>query len=45
MDSNRAHQPLYDAHPDWFAIDAAGNPYRAGKLYVACVTGPYYGTS
>ncbi|MGW1343933.1 alpha-amylase family protein [Kribbella sp. NPDC002412] len=42
MDSNRAHQPLYDAHPDWFAIDADGNPYRAGKLYVACVTGPYY---
>ncbi|MFF0266757.1 beta-galactosidase [Kribbella sp. NPDC004536] len=42
MDSNRAHQPLYDAHPDWFAIDADGNPYRAGELYVACVTGPYY---
>jgi hypothetical protein len=42
MDSNRAHQQLYDAHPDWFAIDAEGNPYRAGKLYVACVTGPYY---
>ena len=42
MDSNRAHQPLYDAHPDWFAIDAEGNPYRAGKMYVACVTGPYY---
>ncbi|GAA1572199.1 MULTISPECIES: alpha-amylase family protein [Kribbella] len=42
MDSNRAHQPLYDAHPDWFAVDADGNPYRAGDLYVACVTGPYY---
>ncbi|WP_433165188.1 beta-galactosidase [Kribbella sp. CA-247076] len=42
MDSNRAHQPLYDAHPDWFAIDADGNPYRAGRMYVACVTGPYY---
>ncbi|GAA1149006.1 family 10 glycosylhydrolase [Kribbella jejuensis] len=42
MDSNRAHQPLYEAHPDWFAIDAQGNPYRAGELYVACVTGPYY---
>ncbi|TCC58251.1 Tat pathway signal protein [Kribbella pittospori] len=42
MDSNRAHQPLYDAHPDWFAVDAAGNPHRAGELYVACVTGPYY---
>ncbi len=42
MDSNRAHQPLYDAHPDWFAVDASGEPYRAGELYVACVTGPYY---
>ncbi|HEY0617733.1 MAG TPA: beta-galactosidase, partial [Kribbella sp.] len=42
MDSNRAHQEFYDAHPDWFAIDADGNPYRAGDLYVACVTGPYY---
>ena len=31
MDSNRAHQPLYDAHPDWFAVDADGNPYRAGR--------------
>jgi hypothetical protein len=42
MDSNRAHQSFYDAHPDWFAIDADGNPYRAGDLYVACVSGPYY---
>lgn len=42
MDSNRAHQSFYDAHPDWFAIDAEGNPYRAGELYVACVSGPYY---
>lgn len=42
MDSNRAHQDLYDAHPDWFAVDAAGDPYRAGDLYVTCVSGPYY---
>lgn len=42
MDSNRAHQEFYYAHPDWFAIDADGNPYRAGDLYVACVSGPYY---
>ncbi|TDO50674.1 putative glycosyl hydrolase-like family 6 (GHL6) protein [Kribbella sp. VKM Ac-2527] len=42
MDSNRAHQSFYDAHPDWFAIDAEGNPYRAGELYVACVNSPYY---
>jgi hypothetical protein len=42
MDSNRAHGAFYTAHPDWFAIDAEGNPYRAGELYVACVSGPYY---
>src|SRR5512137_3030592 len=22
MDSNRAHEPFYKAHPDWFAVDA-----------------------
>src|SRR5512145_2143037 len=42
MDSNRAHQPLYAERPDWFARDAAGQPYREGELYVACVNGPYY---
>ena len=42
MDSNRAHEDLYRAHPDWFAVDADGRPHRAGELYVACVNGPYY---
>ncbi len=42
MDSNRAHEAFYQAHPDWFAVDAGGNPYRAGDLYVSCVNGPYY---
>ncbi|HET7872792.1 MAG TPA: beta-galactosidase, partial [Terriglobales bacterium] len=42
MDSNRAHEPLYQAHPDWFAVDREGNPHRAGELYVACVNSPYY---
>jgi hypothetical protein len=42
MDSNRAHEPFYQAHPDWFAVDAGGKPYRAGDLYVACISGPYY---
>lgn len=42
MDSNRAHQPIYVEHPDWFARDAAGQPYREGELYVACVNSPYY---
>ena len=42
MDSNRTHEAFYKAHPDWFARDASGKPYRAGELYVACVNSPYY---
>jgi hypothetical protein len=42
MDSNRAHAPFYIEHPDWFAVDATGQPYRAGDLYIACVNSPYY---
>ncbi len=43
MDSNRAHEALYRQHPDWFAVDAQGAPYRAADLYVTCVNSPYYG--
>jgi hypothetical protein len=42
MDSNRAHEPFYKAHPDWFAVDGNGQPYRAGDLYISCINGPYY---
>ena len=42
MDSNRAHEEFYKAHPDWFAIDSSGNPYKAGDLFVTCINGPYY---
>jgi hypothetical protein len=42
MDSNRASERVYQEHPDWFAVDAAGRPYRAGELYVACINSPYY---
>lgn len=42
MDSNRAHEEFYRAHPDWFAHDAQGKPYVVTGLYVACVNGPYY---
>jgi hypothetical protein len=42
MDSNRAHEDLFQAHPDWFARDASGNPQKTGELFVACVNGPYY---
>ena len=42
MDSNRTHEDFFRAHPEWFAVDAAGEPYRAGELYVTCVNSPYY---
>jgi hypothetical protein len=42
MDSNRAHEEFYKAHPDWFAIDSVGKPYKAGELYITCVNSPYY---
>ena len=42
MDSNRAHEDFHRAHPDWFAVDESGRPYRAGELYVACINSPYY---
>ncbi|MCU0520794.1 MAG: Tat pathway signal protein, partial [Anaerolineae bacterium] len=42
MDSNRAHAPFFEVHPDWFARKADGTPYRAGDLYVACIHSPYY---
>jgi hypothetical protein len=42
MDSSRAREDLYRAHPDWFARDLEGNAYRAGEHYITCVSGPYY---
>jgi hypothetical protein len=42
MDSNRADARFYHEHPDWFAVDASGRPYRAGELFIACVNSPYY---
>jgi hypothetical protein len=42
MDSNRTHEAFYKAHPDWFALDASGKPYREGELYVTCVNSLYY---
>ena len=49
MDSSRANQRFYDAHPDWFTVDAQGTPYPAGRFghdqeqyYTACISGPYY---
>jgi hypothetical protein len=42
MDSNRTAEDFFKAHPDWFARNAAGNPYRAADKYVTCVNSPYY---
>ncbi|HTF21793.1 MAG TPA: beta-galactosidase [Chryseolinea sp.] len=42
MDSNRAHEEFYNAHPDWFAIDGDGKPYKAADLFITCVNSPYY---
>ena len=42
MDSNRVHETLFAAHPDWIAVDQHQQPYRAGDLYITCIDGPYY---
>ena len=42
MDSNRTGEDFFPAHPDWFARDVNGQPYRAGDKYVACINSPYY---
>ncbi len=43
MDSDGANEAFYRAHPDWFATDASGQPYRREKtLYLPCLNGPYF---
>ena len=42
MDSNRAHEEFYQAHPDWFCVDAQNKPYKAADLYISCINSPYY---
>ena len=42
MDSNRTTGDFYQAHPDWFALDKNGNPYRAADKYITCINSPYY---
>jgi hypothetical protein len=41
MDSTRTYEDVFRAHPDWFARDANGEPFRSGELYTACVNGPW----
>ena len=43
-DPHAAHQDVYDAHPDWIAVDAQGNKRRhwaMPELWVTCALGPY----
>jgi hypothetical protein len=43
-DPHAAHQDVYDAHPDWIAVDATGQPRRhwaQPELWVTCALGPY----
>jgi hypothetical protein len=42
MDSNRTAEDFFKAHPDWFARDIQGNPYRAADKYIACINSGYY---
>ncbi len=42
MDSNRTTEDFFKAHPDWFARQQSGEPYRADDKYVTCVNSDYY---
>ncbi len=42
MDSNRAAEDFFKVHPDWFARDVEGRPYRAADKYIACINSAYY---
>ena len=44
VDPHAAHQDVYDAHPDWIAVEANGQPRRhwaMPSLWVTCALGPY----
>ena len=42
MDCNRTAEDFFRAHPDWFARQSSGQPYRAEDKYVTCINSPYY---
>lgn len=43
VDSGKAGEDFYKAHPDWFAVNAEGQPYMyRDKYFVTCINGPYY---
>lgn len=44
VDPHAAHQDVYDAHPDWIAVEANGKSRRhwaMPELWVTCALGPY----
>ncbi|MFN8440218.1 MAG: beta-galactosidase trimerization domain-containing protein [Caldilineaceae bacterium] len=43
-DPHAVHQEIYDAHPDWIAVDASGQKRRhwaSPEMWVTCALGPY----
>jgi hypothetical protein len=43
-DPHAVHQDVYDAHPDWIAVDAQGQKrkhWADPELWVTCALGPY----
>ena len=43
-DAHAARQDVYDAHPDWIAVDAQGNKRRHPSdpdFWITCALGPY----
>jgi len=42
MDCNQTAGDFFRAHPDWFARNASGQPYRAADKYITCINSPYY---
>ena len=44
VDPHAAHQDVYEAHPDWIAVESNGQPRRhwaMRSLWVTCALGPY----
>src|ERR1700730_12927164 len=37
VDCNRTAEDFFRAHPDWFARDHSGQPYRAADKFITCV--------
>jgi hypothetical protein len=43
-DAHACHQDVYDAHPDWIAVDAQGNKRKHPSdpdYWITCALGPY----